>query len=87
MLSHATSRFWRCYRALPASIQRIAVKQHQLWLEDPHHPSVQFKKVAGRYWSARVTNNYRALGVAHGDVVVWFWIGTHAQYDQLLGRA
>ena len=26
----------------------------------------------------------RALAVREGDVVLWFWIGTYADYDQLL---
>jgi len=86
MTSHATSRFWRCYDRLPAEIQQTAVKQYQLWLQDPSHPSVRFKKVADAYWSARVTHDYRALGVRDGDVVIWFWIGTHAEYERLLKR-
>jgi len=27
---------------------------------------------------------YRALAVRDGDVILWFWIGTHADYDILL---
>ena len=27
---------------------------------------------------------YRALAVLDGDLAVWFWIGTHADYDRLL---
>ena len=62
MTSHATTRFWRRFGALPAEVQRAAVKQYRLWLQDPAYPSVRFKKVAGAYWSARVTDDYRALG-------------------------
>lgn len=51
--------------------------------ELPHHPSLHLKQI-GRYWSVRVGARYRALGIdADGDVV-WFWIGTHAEYDRLL---
>jgi hypothetical protein len=35
-------------------------------------------------YAARVGLGHRALGVIEGEVVVWFWIGTHAEYDQLL---
>ena len=35
-------------------------------------------------YAARVGLGYRALAVLDGDVAVWFWIGTHADYDQLL---
>ena len=29
--------------------------------------------------------HYRALAVEAKDGLVWFWIGTHADYDRLLG--
>ena len=37
-------------------------------------------------YSARISNSYRALGVRDGDEVIWFWIGSHADYDHLLSR-
>jgi hypothetical protein len=27
---------------------------------------------------------YRALGVREGETMVWFWIGSHAEYDRLV---
>ena len=51
---------------------------------DPLYPSLHFKKV-GRYWSARVSRDIRAVAVREGDDVVWFWIGTHDEYDRLIG--
>ena len=47
--------------------------------------AVQFKKI-GRYCSARITDDYRAVGVKDEDTIVWFWIGTYAEYDKLLRR-
>jgi len=35
-------------------------------------------------YSARVGLGYRALAVRDDDTVVWFWIGTHADYDRLI---
>jgi hypothetical protein len=35
-------------------------------------------------YSVRVGLGWRALGVREGDVMVWFWIGSHADYDRLL---
>ena len=83
MRSQTTRKFWTAYSRLPSSVQRLALKQYGLWLNDPSHPSINFKKV-GRYWSARVTDDYRALGVREGDTVIWFWIGTHGEYDRML---
>jgi len=83
MRSRAVSSFWLGYHKLPAQTRRHAVKQYNLWLENPSHPSVNFKKV-GKFWSARVTGSYRAVGVMDGDTIIWFFIGTHAEYDKLL---
>jgi hypothetical protein len=85
MRSRAVRSFWEGYQALPLDIQRIALKQYRLWLENPRHPSVRFKKV-GRYWSARVSDDYRAVGILDGDTVVWFFIGTHSEYGRLLKK-
>jgi hypothetical protein len=30
--------------------------------------------------------HYRALAVADGDDLLWIWIGTHAEYDQLVAK-
>lgn len=51
----------------------------------PHTPSLQFRQVhpSGPIYSASVGLGYRALGVREGDVVIWFWIGSHADYDRL----
>jgi hypothetical protein len=39
----------------------------------------------GGFWSVRAGIHHRALGVEHENGVVWFWIGTHAEYDRLTG--
>jgi hypothetical protein len=51
--------------------------------DNPRHPSLQLKKVA-RFWSARVGSRYRALAVETDGDLVWFWIGSHAEYDDLV---
>jgi hypothetical protein len=80
----ASPDFWVCYRALPAEVQQTADRAYEHLKRDPRHPSLYFEKV-GPYWSARVGNRYRALATEVSDGLVWFWIGTHAEYDQLLG--
>jgi len=81
MKSKVTAKFWDNFNLLPPEIQELAAKQYQIWLTDPHHHSVRFKKI-GKYWSARVTDDYRALGLMDGDEVIWFFIGKHAVYDR-----
>ena len=82
---HFTSPdFWQLYHRLPENIRRLADKNFELLKSDPRHPSLRLKK-AGRYWSARVGDNYRTLAVESTDGLIWFWIGTHADYDRLIG--
>jgi hypothetical protein len=83
MRHYASSRFWQCYNSLPESVQQLADKNFRLLREDPTHPSLEFKKV-GRFRSVRVGLHYRALAVEVDDGFVWFWIGTHADYDRLI---
>jgi hypothetical protein len=82
---HASSRFWRAYRALPEEIRKLADAKYGLLKVDPTHPSLHLKRL-GVYWSVRVGLHYRALAVEAGDDLVWFWIGSHAEYDALLGH-
>lgn len=85
MNSRVTRSFREAYRRLPPDVQRQALNQYRRWVADPLHPSARFKKV-GRHWSARITEDYRAVGVMSGDTVIWYFIGTHADYDRLLRR-
>jgi hypothetical protein len=79
----ATPRFWRCYEGLPQDVRQLADRSYALLKTNPSHPSLHFKKV-GQFWSARVGLHYRAVAVDAGDDLVWFWIGSHADYDKLL---
>jgi hypothetical protein len=47
-------------------------------------PSLHFKKV-GRLWSVRVGLRYRALAVEIDQDLLWFWIGSRAAYDDMVG--
>ncbi len=87
-MNHKASRnFWKFHEALPKEIQASARRAFALLKQDLHHPSLQFKKLAGNpYWSARINDNYRALAVRSGDTCVWFWMGTHAEYDSILKK-
>lgn len=84
MKHHATPDFWTAYDTLPAHIRQLADDNYALLKQNPRHPSLHFKRI-GPYRSVRVGLNFRALGVdADGDIV-WFWIGSHADYDRLVG--
>lgn len=84
-MRHFTSpSFWACYRRLPADVRELADKNFELLKENPRHPSLHFKQI-GEYRSVRVSLRYRALAVEIPEGLVWFWIGSHSDYDKLLG--
>lgn len=83
MKSFTTPRFWKRYELLPTSVQRKADKAYALWHDNPYHPSLHFKKV-GRFWSARIDDNYRAIADIRGDAAYWLWIGNHEEYMELI---
>lgn len=84
MRSKASSLFWTHFNNLPSEVQELARKNFLLWLANPHHPSLHFKKIGAGLWSARVGKNHRAVGKFYdSDGFLWIWIGTHEDYDQL----
>ncbi len=84
-MKHLTlPRFWNQYRQLPKEIQKLADKNYELLKLNETHPSLHFKKVGKELWSVRVGREYRALGREKPEGILWFWIGTHAEYDRLI---
>ena len=88
MKSSTTKDFRKRLNQLPISVQEQANKAYALWKTDLYHPSLQFKRVSQRQpiYSARISLIYRALGLLEKEHIYWFWIGTHAEYDELLKR-
>ena len=87
MNSHTNRRFRELLAALPEYVQQQADDAYALFQQNPSHPGLRFKQIDSgppSIYSARVGIGYRAVGALRGDTVVWFWIGSHADYDQLL---
>ncbi len=83
-MNHFTSpSFWECYEKLPSKIRELADKNFELVKQNPLHPSLHFKKI-NHYYSVRVGIRYRSLGVEINEGILWFWIGTHSEYDNLI---
>jgi mRNA-degrading endonuclease RelE of RelBE toxin-antitoxin system len=84
--SHTTRRFRAALAELPKEIQRQARQAYRLFQENPYHPSLRFKRIhpLKPIYSVRISLGYRAVGVLTGQEVVWFWVGSHADYDRLL---
>ena len=84
-MSHkASKRFWRNFDELSPDLQQLARANFELLKEDPQHPSLHFKRV-GEYWSVRIGLSHRAVGMDVREGILWFWIGTHDEYDRLFG--
>lgn len=83
-MKHFTSPgFWDAFEALPVEIQRKAKEKYQIIKGNEFHPSLKLKKIDD-YWSVRIGLQYRALGIADGEDILWFWIGHHKVYDEFL---
>lgn len=85
MKHFASPRFWTCLDALPRPVRETAEKNFGLLKVNNRHPSLRFKKI-GQYYSVRVGLTYRALGIAVPEGILWFWVGSHADYDALIKR-
>jgi hypothetical protein len=76
------SRFWKYFDALPLAVQKLAREKYALWKRDPRYPSLRFEERRNSICVVRIGDHYRALGLRDGDVIAWFWIGTHEQYNR-----
>ena len=88
MTSFTTRGFREVLAKLPVAVQRQARQAYRLFRDNPAHPGLHFKQVHSDppTYSARVGIGYRAVALLDGDEVVWFWIGTHSEYDKFLQR-
>src|SRR5579872_484376 len=79
--------FRACFDALPSNIQRRAKQAYQIFTQDPLDPRLHFERKHAKeeIWSVWIGPDYRAIGVKpRDDLIVWFWIGSHSDYDKLL---
>lgn len=83
MRHFASPAFWNAYEELPVVVRELADRNYALLKRDPHHPSLHFKKV-GRLWSVRIGFALPWLATEVDGGLVWFWIGSHADYDGLI---
>jgi len=74
------------FAELPEQVKGQTRAAYRQFKKDPSYPSLRFKKVHPELpiYSARISRNYRAVGQLDGDTVIWFWVGSHADYDRLL---
>ena len=87
MTSFRTWEFKKLSARLDDDTRAKADRAFGYWTADTKHPSLNFECVEelDEIWSVRVGIGHRALCVKRPQFVyIWFWIGTHAEYDLLL---
>jgi hypothetical protein len=86
--SRTTRDFRQDFAQLPKRVQEQARRAYRLFVRDPNHPSLHFKKLPPfeDVWSVRITRDCRSIGRRDGNLIVWFFIGTHTDYDKMLDR-
>ena len=88
MTSRTTERFRKSCSKLPANVQDQANRAFAFWRRNPNHPSLQFKRIHATdpIYAVRIGIHWRALAVVRDDRAVWFWIGPHSEYDNLISQ-
>ena len=88
-----THQFKERFAQLPAKIQDAAKDAYRLFLSDPYSPQLRNHELhdgnKGRHRKASravsVTRRYRAIYTIDGDTYVWYWIGSHEDYNDFIG--
>jgi len=88
MRSRTTAKFRKAFDRLPAEVKQQARQAFQNWKRNPRHPSLHFKQVHQTLpvFAVRIDIHWRAVGNQRGDEMVWFWIGSHNDYNNLLSQ-
>ncbi len=88
MNSRTTQHFRKEFQRLPSRVQRQARQAYRFFIANPYHSSLHFKQVhpIKAIYSVRIGIEYRAVGTLEADTIIWFWIGSHAEYDKLLDQ-
>jgi hypothetical protein len=88
MKSTCTKEFWKLFANLPTYVQTQADSAYKRFKRDPYYPSLHFKCINKQesIYSVRIGNSYRALGSKVGDTIIWYWIGSHEDYNHFISE-
>jgi hypothetical protein len=93
--NRTTRRFRDQFAHLPEPIKLLARQACRLFDANPAHPSLRHHQLKDnkrsghlpQSFSVSITIQYRAIYVVQDGTNVWYWIGTHAEYDTFTGGA
>ena len=82
------------FAKLPPRIRAVARAAYRRFLVNPDHAALRRHDLMdsdkGRHrsgtWSVSITMQYRALYVVDEGVNVWYWIGSHNDYENFIGK-
>lgn len=83
-----TKGFRDCLSKLPPQIQKLANEKYQMLLSNPQQVGIKPMVENGfkiPIWSAQVGGGHRALALKYQSYYVWYWIGTHEEYNRVKG--
>lgn len=91
--SRWSSGFQYFFEELPERIQKSVLKVIRIWETDPRsnglklHPLKDNKKGQHKNgsWAVSVNRQYRAIFVWDGPTALWYWVGTHNDYNRFTG--
>ena len=88
MKSVTTERFRKAMSKLPGDVRQRARQTYKLWKENNLHPGSHFKQIHSKepVYSVRIGLSYRAVGVIQNNIMIWFWIGSHEEYNNLISN-
>jgi len=81
-----TERFKASFKKISPTLQARALKQLDLLLTNPFHPSLHTKKIKGirgKIFEARITKSYRMIFKIQEDQYILLDIGKHEILDKI----
>jgi hypothetical protein len=86
--SKTVPAFHAAFARLTPRVQQQVRNAYRRFAEDPSHPSLKFKRVhpSMPLFSVRIGRGYRALGIRDAEKIVWYWVGSHAEYDREISK-
>ena len=83
--SFLTPSFRKLYAGLPDVVQELADEKYRLFMQDPFHPSLEFR-AKGKVRTVAIGRSYRAIARRFQNDLHWVWIGSHENYNNVLRR-
>ncbi|MGH7951373.1 MAG: hypothetical protein ACREFE_05570 [Limisphaerales bacterium] len=71
-------------RTTAAAGSENRLQEFQTLAKNPSLKSLGFKKIKSDLWSVRAGSGFRALGTFEDGRYLWFWIGTHDEYERII---